>query len=144
MQSDYLKYWKVIRQFFKSKYGVTQSDLDMLLFLYSEKLFSKDKFDEYRNVLSWDRKRFERLLNNGWIELFRKGQVKKRSIYRLSYKANKMIDSMYRILNGEEIPTTIGSNPMFKKNVKYTDKVYRNMITQMNQFIRQQRHLSPE
>jgi hypothetical protein len=33
---------------------------------------------------------------------------------------------------------------MFAKNVKYTDKVYRNMILEMNEAIRQQRRLSPE
>ena len=38
-QEDYLKYWRVIRQFTKIKYGLTQSDLDMLFFLYSEKYF---------------------------------------------------------------------------------------------------------
>ena len=41
---DYLKYWKVIRQYVKVKYELTQSDLDMLLFLYSEKYFDRAKF----------------------------------------------------------------------------------------------------
>jgi len=34
--NDYLKYWRVIRYFVKSKYGVTTSELDMLMFLYSD------------------------------------------------------------------------------------------------------------
>ena len=42
---DYLKYWRVVRYFIKAKYGLSQADLDILLFLYSEKYFSKDKFD---------------------------------------------------------------------------------------------------
>ena len=45
---DYLKYWRVIRQFVKIKYELTQADLDVLLFLYSEKYFDKNKFEEYR------------------------------------------------------------------------------------------------
>ena len=32
---------------------------------------------------------------------------------------------------------------MFARNVSYTDKVYRNMIKEMNKFIRQQRHQLP-
>ena len=38
-QDDYMKYWRVIRQFAKVKYELTQSDLDMMFFLYSEKYF---------------------------------------------------------------------------------------------------------
>ena len=55
-----------------------------------------------------------------------------------------MIGSIYKKLNGEEIPVSPSVNPMFLKNVSYTDKVYRNMIKEMNAFIKQQRHQSPE
>ena len=50
MQSDYLKYWRVVRYFIKAKYKLTQEDLDMLLFLYSEKYFDKSKFKEFNNL----------------------------------------------------------------------------------------------
>ena len=49
---------------------------------------------------------------------------------------------MYNKLEGEEIPTSNTHNPMFAKNVCYSDKVYRNMIIEMNKFIKQQRHHS--
>ncbi len=42
---DYLKYWRVIRYFIKAKYNLTQADLDILFFLYSESYFSKDRFE---------------------------------------------------------------------------------------------------
>ena len=66
-QLDYLKYWRVIRQFVKIKYGLTQSDLDMLLFLYSEKYFDRGKFEEFDNLLGWDKQRFENLRQADWI-----------------------------------------------------------------------------
>lgn len=69
---DYLKYWKVIRQYVKIKYGLNQADLDMLLFLHSEAYFNKDKFDEFTRVVGWDSKRFKRMLKDGWLESFRK------------------------------------------------------------------------
>lgn len=146
-KNDYLKYWKVIRQFIKSKYGLTQSDLDMLLFLYSESYFSRDKFYEFNNILSWDVSRFKRMRRDGWISVFRKASGRTKALYELSYKGTRMIDSMYKKLNGEEIPSSVNGNPMFFKNVKYTDKVYRNMITEMNKEIKstkQQQRLSPE
>ena len=142
---DYLKYWKVIRYFIKAKYGLNSADLDMLLFLYSEKYFGKDKFDEFNELLSWDVNRFNRLLRDDWIVVFRKRVANKKTLYEISYKARRMMGSMYKKLNGEEIPMTQSSNPIFAKNVCYSDKVYRNFIKDMNKYIREQRlHHSQE
>ena len=142
MQSDYLQYWRVIRYFIKAKYGITTADLDMILFLNSEIYFGKDKFQEFNNLLSWDEGRFKRLLRDGWIEVFRKREGVHKTLYSLSYKTKRVVDSIYKKLNGEEIPTSQTSNPMFAKNVSYSDKIYRNMIIEMNKFIKQQRHHS--
>jgi hypothetical protein len=141
---DYLKYWRVIRYFVKAKYKLSQADLDIILFLYSEKYFDKGKFDEFDDLLSWDVKRFNRLLRDGWIQSFRKKVGNKRNVYQLSYKASRMVHSIYQKLNGEEIPVSNNTNPMFLRKVNYSDKVYRNMIKEMNAFTRQQRHQTPE
>lgn len=141
---DYLKYWRVIRQFMKVKYGLSQSDLDVLLFLYSESYFDRDRFDEFNSLLAWDTKRFSNLLKDGWIEIFRKHRGKYKSIYVISSRGKAVVRSIYRKLNGEEIPVSLSQNSMFLKNVSYTDKVYRNMIMKMNEAIRQQRHQTPE
>lgn len=144
MNNDYLKYWRVIRQYIKIKYGLTQSDLDVILFLNSEDYFSKDKFEEFDRILSWDENRFNKLLRDGWVEVFRKRKGKTKGLYNLSYKAKRVITSVYKKLNGEELPTSPSQNPMFLKNVSYSDRRYREAIINMNEFIRQQRHLSPE
>ena len=121
-KNDYLKYWRVIKYFTQVKYKLKAGDLDMLLFLYSEKYFGKQKFNEFNELLPWDIKRFN-----------------KKTLYEISYKGKRMISSIYKKLNGEEIPMTESANPMFAKNVSYTDKVYRNMIKSMNKEIREQR-----
>ncbi len=136
---DYLKYWKVIRYYVQAKYGIRSADLDMLLFLYSEKYFGKQQFNDFDKLLSWDINRFNRLLSDGWISVFRKRQGNKKTLYELSYKGKRMISSVYKKLNGEEIPMSESVNPMFAKNVSFSDKVYRNMITRMNKYIREQR-----
>ena len=143
-QHDYLKYWRVIRQFIKIKYGITQADLDMLLFLYSEKYFDRGKFEEFHSLLGWDKQRFEKLRQNEWIVVFRKRMGNRKAIYQLSIKSNRMIQSIYRKLSGEEIPVSSSNNKMFAKNVSYSDKVYRNMIIEMNKVIKQQRHQTHE
>lgn len=142
--NDYLKYWRVIRYFYKAKYGLNQADLDMLLFLYSESYFSKNKFIEFDELLSWDEDRFDRLLRDGWIVVFRKRMGHRKALYELSYKGTRLVTEIYKKLNGDEIPVSTSYNPMFQKNVSYSDKVYRNMIVQMNAAIRQQRHQTPE
>jgi hypothetical protein len=140
MKSDYLKYWRVVRQFIKVKHKLSQSDLDILLFLKSEEYFSKDKFQEFDDLISWEKHRFERLRQEGWIEVFRKRMGKRKALYQLSQKAKRVTTSIYKYLNGKEIPTSNDGNPMFLRNVSYTDKVYRNFIIKMNAFIKQQRH----
>lgn len=139
---DYLKYWRVIRYYVKKKYNISQAELEMLLFLRSEKYFSKDNFDEFDELLSWDKNRFEKLRKEGWIDSFRKKEGKRRAIYQLSYKAQRMITSLYKKLEGEELPESKSSNPLFLEGANYTDKVYRNFIKKLNKTIRQQQHPS--
>ena len=141
---DYLKYWRVIRYFIKANYNITQAELDMLLFLRTERFFSKDRFKEFDELLSWNVNRFDKLKRDGWIEVFRKRAGKKKAIYQLSFKSQRMLTSLYEKLQGEAMPTSPSKNPMFKKNVSYSDKVYRNMIKEMNEFTKQQRHRAPE
>lgn len=143
-QNDYLKYWRVIRYYYKMKYKLTQSDLDILLFLYSETYFDRDKFEEFDELLSWEKARFQKLLRQGWIMVFRKRMGTRKAIYQIAPRAVRIVTELYKKLDGSEIPVSNSFNPMFLKNVKYTDKVYRKMIIEMNSSIRQQRHQTPE
>jgi hypothetical protein len=137
--NDYLKFWRVIRYYIKAKHGLTQADLDIILFLYSESYFSKEDFDTYTEIVSWDADRFKNLHRDGWIETFRRRGPNGRALYQLSYKATRVVLDIYRKLSGEEIPTSLSNNPMFHKNVSYSDKVYRNMILQMNAYYKEQK-----
>lgn len=139
---DYLKYWRVIRYYFKAKYGLTTADLDMLLFLNSEAYFTKDKFSEMDECLGWDKDRMNRLIRDKWIQLFRRATSERAALYELTYPCKRMLTSLYKKLNGEDIPTSVSQNPMMLKNVSYNDKVYRNMIKEINNFTKQQRHLA--
>ena len=142
MDNDYLKYWRVVKYYVKVKYGLTKGELEMLLFLKSEGYFSKDKFKEFDALMSWNVNRFDKMLRDGWVENFRKGGGRLKTLYQLSPKAKNLVELVYKKLNGEEVAATNSSNPMFLKNVPYTHKVYRNFIKSMNAFIRQQRHSS--
>ncbi len=140
MENDYLKYWRVVKYYVKAKYGLTQAELEMLLFLKSEGYFSKDKFKEFDALISWNVNRFDKMRRDGWIEVFRRRDGKRKALYQLSMKSKRMIDLVYKKLNGEELPMSESHNPMFRGNATYNGKVYRNFIKKMNSFIRQQRH----
>ena len=137
---DYLKYWRVIKYFAKRKYQVSSAYLDMLLFLYSEKYFNKTTFKEYGQLLSWDANRFYRLIKQGYIQKWREKTGRQATLYQLTYKAKRMINSVYKKLNGEEIPEY--TNPMFRHDATYMQKVTKKFIKKLNKSIKQQQHLS--
>ena len=58
-------------------------------------------------------------------------------IYELSFKGKRAVNSIYAKLNGEEIGEDPRVNPLFKDDVKYMDKVYRNAIIELNKSIKQ-------
>jgi hypothetical protein len=89
--SDYLKFWRVIRYYIKYKHKLSQADLDVILFLYSESYFGKEKFDQFVELVSWNVNRFKRLHRDGWIETFRRRGTDGRSLYCLSDKAKRVI-----------------------------------------------------
>jgi hypothetical protein len=145
---DCLKYWKVIRQWVKSRYNLNQADLDMLLFLYTEEYFTRSKFEEFDNIMTWDKKRFHRLMNDGWIEKFRDKSIAQTALYTTSYKCKRMIYNIYEKMSGEDIPENKTNSPLFARNVGFADKVYRNFIIGMNKERRkvrlQEQRPSPE
>lgn len=142
---NFLKYYKVIRQYYKSKFKLSQADLDVLLFMYSEGYFTRRKFKRYDKLLPWDKKRFEDLMNRGWFEIFRPREGNKATIYNMTDKGKLLVRDLYRKLNGQDIPVSSTNNPMMlKRKVRYSEKIYKDMIIEMNKANRQQRHQTPE
>lgn len=134
---DWLKYFRVVRYWAKEAYGLAYPDLEMMLFLYSEDLFSRDDFEKYEMIMSWDVVRFQRLLSDGWIRKWRPSSNKQKALYTLSYKGKKFVNSFYKKLSGEEFITQNPTlNPIFKKSASPRDKIYRSMIEEMNNAIR--------
>lgn len=134
--NDFLKYWRVIRYWAKAKYELSTPDLDMLFFLYSEQIFNKSQFKEYGEIMSWDINRFSSLLKREWIHVWRKRKGSETTLYELTYKAKRAINNIYKKLNGEEISESSQTNPLFRHDASYMDKVYRNMIKEMNKEIK--------
>lgn len=140
---DYLKYYRVIFYYYRRKYDISQQELDMLLFLYSEGYFDYIKIKEYQGILPWNKNRIKEMIEKGLIEIFREKQ-RTRRLYQLSKKGKNIVNGIYEKLNGEAVPMTYTNNPMFAKNVSYSDKVYKQMIKKMNEARKQLPHQLPE
>lgn len=135
--SDYLKYWKVIKQWARAKYDLGTADIEMMLFLYSEGLFTKFEFEEFNEIMSWDKNRFHKMLKDEWIIKWRERKGRESTLYELGFKGKRVCASIYKKLNKEEvISEDRRNNPIFNKSTKYSNKVYRKMIKKMNQEVK--------
>lgn len=136
---NYLKYWRIVRYFINAKYGITQPDLEMLIFLYDEPYFTKAKFKEFNKVFSWDKDRFERLRRNGWIEKVSVQSKSRLGVYNLTYQAKRIVAYAYALLHGKEFPEGPDKNPVFKRNCSFNDKMYKKVMMEINSVQRQHR-----
>ena len=109
-----------------------EADLELLIFLHHKGRFNRQEFKDGEYIYSWDKKRWDRLRQAGWIEVWRHRNrtTIKYSIYKVSFKCDHLVSRIYRILMGEEdIPTHERST--FYRNKSYTDKVFNKAIDDM-------------
>ena len=129
-----LKHYRIIRKWACKTNNLTDADLELLIYLDAIDMFTKDDFKKGTYSFSWDNRRWNRLLKQGWIIVWRKRNrtTQKYHIYKVSYKCKQLISRMYRIMLGEEdIPTSTRRNPLMKKDT-YSAKVYSAAFDKVN------------
>ena len=139
---DFMQHWTVIRKWAVLNYELkSTADLEILMHLYSRQLFTLPECYEWAKFMSWDRHRFNRLLAEGWIHVWRTRSLGESAMYELTHKAKKMITSVYKKMTGlEPIPESSRRNKAFKKNAPFAQKTLANAIRSFNQEHKQ--HLS--
>jgi len=128
-----LKHYRIIRKWACKNNELNDADLELLIYLDALDLFTKQDFKTGTYSYSWDNRRWNRLLKQEWITVWRKRNrtTQKYHIYKVSTKCKQLISRMYRIILGEEdIPVT-NSNKIFKNN-SYTNKVLRTSVVNLN------------
>lgn len=132
---DFMQHWTVIRKWAVLNYELrSTSDLEILMHLYSRKLFTLPECYEWAKFMAWDRYRFNRLLDEGWIHVWRTRSTGESAMYELTHKAKKMIASVYRKMTGvEPIPESSRRNKAFRKNAPFAQKTLANAIRSFNQ-----------
>jgi hypothetical protein len=127
-----LKYYRLTRKWVCKTYGLTDADLELLIYLDCKGKFTRNEFIEGVYTYSWDKHRWERLKKEGWIEVWRHRNrtTIKYSVFKTSFKCSQIISRIYRILLGEEDPPFTERN-IFHKNKSYTDKVMTKALDDM-------------
>jgi len=129
--SNLLKHYRIIRKWACKNYDLNDADLELLIYFDCMDLFTREDFKIGTYSYSWDNRRWNRLLKEGWITVWRTHNrtTQKYNIYKVSFKCKQLISRMYRIMLGtEDIPTSAHRNKIMKGKT-YMDKV---MITSIN------------
>ena len=123
-----LKHYRIIRKWACKTCDLKDADLELLIYLESLEHFTKDDFKKGTYSYSWDNRRWNRLLKQGWITVWRERNrtTQKYHIYKVSTKCKQLIARMYRIMLGEEdMPNKLDKN-------KYSHKVLTFSIDNVN------------
>lgn len=126
-----LKHYRIIRKWACKNNGLNDADLELLIYFDCMDLFTREDFKIGTYSYSWDNRRWNRLLKEGWIIVWRvhNRTTQKYNIYKISFKCKQLISRMYRIMLGkEDIPTSLLRNKIMRGKT-YMDKV---MITSIN------------
>ena len=129
-----LKHYRIIRKWACKNNDLNDADLELLIYFDCMDLFTKHDFQIGTYSYSWDNRRWNRLLKNDWIVVWRNRNrtTQKYNIYKVSFKCKQLISRMYRIMLGEDdIPTSERRNKLIK-GYSYTDKVLTQAIYNVN------------
>jgi hypothetical protein len=133
-EMNLLKHYRIIRKWACRNNDLNDADLELLMYLDCIDLFNKDDFKMGTYSYSWDNRRWNRLLKEDWIVVWRTRNrtTQKFHIYKVSFKGKQLISRVYRMMLGEEdIPTSTKRNSIMKGET-YTDKVLITSIQNVN------------
>ncbi len=129
-----LKHYRIIRKWACRNNNLNDADLELLIYLDCIDMFTKKDFKTGSYSYSWDNRRWNRLLKNEWIVVWRNRNrtTQKYNIYAVSFKFKQLINRIYRIMLGDEdLPISKRRNKIINGN-SYTDKVLTKAIYNVN------------
>jgi len=129
-----LKHYRIIRKWACKNNGLTDAELELLIYLDCIGLFTKHDFEIGTYSYSWNNRRWAKLKQDDWIVVWRHRNrtTQKYNIYKVSFKGQQLISRIYRIMLGEEdIPTSVRRNKIMKGD-SYINKVLQTSINNVN------------
>jgi len=88
-----LKHYRIIRRWASRNNDLNDADLELLIYLDCIDLFSIKDFKMGSYSYSWDNRRWNRLIQNEWIKVWRHHNrtTQKYNIYKVSFKGKTLI-----------------------------------------------------
>ena len=129
-----LKHYRIIRRWACRNNNLLDADLEVLIYLDCFGLFNKEDFKLGVYSYSWDNRRFNRLLKEGWVTVWRERNrtSQKYNIYTVTFKSKRLINTIYKIVLGEiDIPISKRRNKIMLGKT-YTEKVLQKSIYNVN------------
>ena len=128
-----LKHYRIIRKWASKVCNIKEADLELLFYLDAIDFFTKQDFKDGTYSYSWDNRRWNRLLKEGWIVVWRHRNrtTQKYHIYKVSFKGKQLITRIYKVMLGEEDINTGRRNKIINGET-YTDKVMTKAIYNLN------------
>jgi len=129
-----LKHYRIIRKWACKNNGLTDAELELLIYLDCIEYFTKKDFKQGVYSYSWNNRRWNKLIKEDWIVVWRNRNrtTQKYNIYKSSFKFKQLINRIYKIMLGEEdIPTSERRNIIMKRR-SYTEKVLFKAINNVN------------
>ena len=133
-EMNLVKHYRIIRQWAAKNNNLTSADIELIIYLDCIDIFSKIDFKMGAYSYSWDNRRWNRLLREDWIKVWRQRNhtTQKYNLYKMSFKGKQLINRIYRIMLGEEdIPTSERRNVIMLGKT-YTDTVLKTSINNVN------------
>jgi len=131
---DFLKNYRLVSRWATKNNNLNVADLELLFYLDPIQYFTIEDFKTGTLFYSWDKERFYRLQQDGWIDKthFGRGRRGDHNKYKISQKGKLLINKIYRILVGQEdLPSSAKRNSIMKRKT-YIDKVYSQAIKEFN------------
>ena len=129
-----LKHYRIIRRWACRNNNLADADLELLIYFDCMGFFTKQDYKIGTYAYSWDKMRWDRLLKEGWIVVWRERNrtTQKYNIYKVSFKCKQLINRMYRIMLGEEDISTNERSNVIMKGKTYIDTVMQSAIENLN------------
>ena len=129
----HLQYYRLVSRWACRNHDLATADFELLLYLDPIEYFTIDDFKTGQLLVSWDKKRFYRLIKQGWIKKIYSGsgRVGGHSKYTTTTQTLRLFNRVKKMLMmEEEIPSSTVNVIMKRKG--YSNKVYAEAIKAFN------------
>ncbi len=117
--TSYLQNYRLIHRTLCAVNELHTADLDLLIYLNPIEYFTQQDFKDGTFTMSWDKKRFYRLVNDGWIKKIYEGRgmLGGHNKYVLTHKSKVLINRMGKIIDGREDLPNIRNKDTYSKKI---------------------------